>query len=75
MASNMMIVIQFIFFGPFSGLIWTLANGSGQNESESVPKYIYDREHKLYCFSTIFQQAKPTNLVKFIRTSRYIASS
>ena len=28
-------------------------SGSGQNESESGPKHIYAREHKLYCYIII----------------------
>ena len=31
-------------------LISVTISGSGENESDSGPKHIYAREHKLYCF-------------------------
>ena len=38
--------------------------------SPHCPQHIYAREHKLYCFITTFQLAKPSIQLKFILTTR-----
>ena len=48
-----LIVIEFMFLG--LNMFWALLRLILKNDSESGPKHIYAREHKLYCYIIIHQ--------------------